>query len=362
MKRTEVTKGTLGPVGHFRYAFPVSVLLAFPLVAFFATVVLHVAALKVFPRIGLVDFPKRYGLTRAPIPYPTGILCVVVFLAFTYLTLPVLTFRMAGVFLAIGLLAAVCFVDDRTPLSPLLRIAAQLAVAAILIFSSVRIDAVTNPLPGGVFGVGTSIVLSGGWPYALSIVFTVLWILFTVNALNWFDGIPGQVSTLSTIAFLTIGFLALSDRVQQPWIAYLAFLLAATSGAALLFDFPPSRVLMGDTGSMFFGLMIGVLTIYAGGKVATAFLVLGVPLIDSLFVVIRRLRRGHAPWKGDVTDQHLHHRLLKKGWSPRQVIALTASIGALFGITALFLDTWEKVAAGVVLFLVMLGLSWYSGK
>ena len=70
---------------------------------------------------------------------------------------------------------------------------------------------------------------------------------------------------------------------------------------------------MGDTGAMFFGLMLGVLTIYTGGKVATAFLVLGVPLIDSVIVGFRRISRGRSPFKGNMQNEHLHHRLLKKG-------------------------------------------------
>ena len=117
---------------------------------------------------------------------------------------------------------------------------------------------------------------------------------------------------------------------------------------------------MGDTGAMFFGLMLGVLTIYAGGKVATAFLVLGVPLIDVLFVVIRRLAKRTSPLKGNASNEHLHHRLLAKKWSERKIIVLTAGLGTLFGISALFLTTNGKIVAVAVLGIVMLGLSRYS--
>ena len=329
-----------------------------PVVAFLASAAIHAAALTIFPRLGLLDFPQRYGLHRSRIPYPTGILAVAVFVIFAASLQP-LTPQMLTLLSGIVLLAIVCMVDDRTPLPPIVRLAAQLGVIALLVAGGIRIDAVTNPLPG-VWSDSGSLVLNEGWALAFSVVFTVLWLLFTVNALNWFDGIPGQVSTLSTIGFLTIGFLSLSDRVDQPSLALLSFLLAAISLGVLCFDRPPPLLLMGDTGAMFFGLMLGVLTIYSGGKVATAFLVLGVPLIDLLFVVVRRLRRGERPWRGNATDQHLHHRLLKRGWSPKNIILLTATIGTAFGITALFLDTWEKVAAGGVLFAVMLVLSVYS--
>jgi UDP-GlcNAc:undecaprenyl-phosphate GlcNAc-1-phosphate transferase len=335
-----------------------SPLTVLPFSAFILAIVLHAIAMKLFPYLGLLDFPQRYGLTRARIPYPTGIIAVIVFLMFLPIVQP-LDVRTMGMLSAVAVLGVTCFIDDRTPLPPLLRIIIQLVAALILIGCGIRIEAITNPLPG-VLGPDTSIFLTAGWAYAGSIAFTLLWILFTVNALNWFDGITGQVSTLSTIGFLTIGFLSMSERVNQPNIALIAFVLAGLAAACFFFDFPPARVLMGDTGAMFFGFMLGVLTIMSGGKVATAFLVLGVPLIDLVFVVARRLKNKQSPLKGNRIDQHLHHRLLHKGWSPRMIIVLTAGIGTLFGITALFLDTWEKVAAGFILFVLMLGLHRYS--
>lgn len=337
-----------------------SPLLIIPLLAFIVSFLLQAASLSLFPRLGLLDFPARYRLTRSPIPYPTGILAVAIFLIF-FMVLNQLTMENTGLIVGILILAVSCFSDDRSPFSPRVRFGIQMIAAIVIVLCGIRIDAITNPLPG-LLGQDSSIVLQHGWLLVLSSGFTMMWLLFTINALNWFDGIPGQVSTLSVIGFITIGCLALSARVDQPALALLSFLLAGIAAGVLCFDLSPPRVLMGDTGAMFFGLMIGVLTIYSGGKVATAFLVLGVPLIDVLFVIVRRLHRGQSPLRGNQDDQHLHHRLLKKGWSPRQIIALTAGIGALFGITALFLSTGGKVIAGVLLFLVMLGLSWYSGK
>ncbi len=335
-----------------------SPLTALPCLAFALSVIAHAAALQIFPRLGLLDFPERYGLTRASVPYPTGILLVLLFAIF-FLVLQPLNLENIALLCGIAVLAVCCMIDDRTPLPPALRFTIQTLVALIIVAGGIRIDSVTNPLPA-LFGSASSLTLNAGWPLALSAVFTVLWLLFTINALNWFDGIPGQVSTLSTIAFFTIGCLALSARVNQPTLGLLALILSGLSLGMLCFDQPPPRMLMGDTGAMFLGLMIGVLTIYSGGKVATAFLVMGVPLVDLLLVIIRRISRGQKPWKGNSVDQHLHHRLLRKGWSPRQVIALTAGIGAMFGITALFLSTGGKMIAGTVLMILMMGLSWYS--
>jgi len=348
-----------------RVPYGSSIFLA-PLLAFGATALLYWAALRLFPRWGLLDFPERYGLSRSRLPYPTGSIGVGVFLLFLPFLAPFNT-AAAALMIAIAVLAVICFLDDRRRLSPWTRMGTQVLVALLLFAMGARIYSLTNPLEGFVGGAVIPLdIFAVIFPILgpLSFVgalFTVLWLGLTINALNWFDGIPGQVSTITLIGFLTIGFLSLSSVVQDPALAQMAFVLAAIAAAGLLFDFPPARVVMGDTGTMFFGLMLGVLTINAGkGKVATAFLVLGVPLVDSIIVVIRRIIDKRSPLKGTATGDHLHHRLLAKGWSPRQVILFTASIGALFGITALFLNTFEKFVAAIVLGALMVGLHWYT--
>jgi len=329
-------------------------------------VLLHVGALRFFPRLGLLDFPQRYGVERSRFPYPTGILLIVTFLLFYLCTTP-WSAQVCGVVCAILILGIYSFADDRSPLPSWMRLAIQIIAAFLIFATGSRIYTITNPLDGFA-GIGPLIKLDtldimtvgfGPLPF-WSGIFTILWLGLTVNALNWFDGIPGQVSTLSVIGFLTIGFLSLSERVNQPELAALAFILAGISIGALLFDFPPPKVLMGDTGAMFLGLMLGVLTLYAGGKVATAFLVLGVPLIDSSLVILSRLSRGRSPFKGSTHGEHLHHRLLAKGWSPRRVIFLTAGLGTLFGITALFLSTREKFIAALLLLSIMVAMRGYS--
>ena len=336
--------------------------LIIPLLAFGISVVLHILAVYTFGSIGLLDFPERYGMTRRRLPYPTGILVVITFIAL-YSVITPWNMQVIGVVLGIGILAIVSFIDDRRSVHPLTRLLIQALVAWIIFATGSRIYTLTNPfLADGILSLDTIDIqtqLFGPLPL-LSGIFTIFWLMLCMNALNWFDGIPGQVSTLSTIGFVVIGVLSLSDRVMQPELALIAFVLAGISCAGLLFDFPPNKVLMGDTGAMFFGLMLGVLTMYAGGKVATAFLVLGVPLIDVFFVIVRRAIKGKNPLKGSNADEHLHHRLLAKGWSERSVIFLTAGIGATFGITALFLSTMGKIIAVVILGILMLGLSAYS--
>ncbi len=339
--------------------------LLIPAAALMLSLIVHAVALKVFPRLGLLDFPERYGFTRARIPYPVGIVSVLLFLAF-FLFLSRWNIQTVMTALAVLLLGITSFIDDRKPLPPLLRIVIQILAALLIFLGGARIYSFTNPLEG-MFGgpvikldaPAVTTALFGTLPL-LSALFTVFWIGLTINALNWFDGIPGQVTTLSTIGFLTIGLLSLSSRVNQPALALLALTLAGISAGALFFDLQPGKMLIGDTGAMFFGLMLGLLTIYSGGKVATAFLVLGVPLLDLAIVIVRRIVKGKNPIRGDARDEHLHHRLLLKGWSRGSIIALTAGIGTVFGISALFMDTAQKFMAAVLLFVLMLMLSLYS--
>ncbi|TSC59392.1 MAG: UDP-N-acetylglucosamine--undecaprenyl-phosphate N-acetylglucosamine-1-phosphate transferase [Candidatus Peregrinibacteria bacterium Greene0416_62] len=338
-----------------------------PLSAFGAAAVLHFCALRLFPRLGLLDFPERYGLLRKRLPYPAGILSVCTFLAF-FSYLEIWNQEFFGIFTAVILLAIINFIDDRRPLPFSIRLFVQLFCALVIFLMGTRIFTITNPLEGisGIphIALDTWVIPSVTFsnPSIIGMVFTMLWLGLTMNALNWFDGIRGQVSVVSLIGFLTIGALSLSDRVGDEHLALLAFILAGIAAAGLFFDFPPAKVVMGDTGAMFFGLMLGVLTIYSGGKVATGFLVLGVPLLDSIIVGLRRVLKGKSPFRGNAIDEHLHHRLLRAGWSERQVIALTAVLGTSFGVAALFMDTLQKFLAGVALAGIMMVLSVYSGK
>lgn len=347
------------PETLLRYHDPVldSPLVTLPFLALVLTLLLHTLALRFFPRWGLLDFPERYGLLRPRLPYPTGIVAVIVFML-VFPLMQAMDTSAAGVMAAVALIGTSSFIDDRRPLPAVLRLCIQIGAALIVFFTGDctggRICSVTNPLEGL---AGPAVLDFNTALPAVTVLITVAWLILTTNALNWFDGIPGQVGTLSAIGFFTIGLLSLSARVDQPQIAMIAFALAAVAFGCLLFDFPPPRVVLGDSGSMFFGLLLGILTIFAGGKVATAFLVLGVPILDFLFVVLQRLAKGRSPFKGSMQGEHLHHRLLAKGWSPRGIIALTAGIGAAFGTTALFLDTFGKMLAGLFLACVM-GVLW----
>ncbi|MEQ1849383.1 MAG: MraY family glycosyltransferase [Candidatus Peribacteraceae bacterium] len=327
--------------------------------AFLLTVAGYLFALKLFPAIGLLDFPERYGLTRTRLPYPAGCIAILVFVI-VFATIDHDITKQIGVLAAIVILGVVSFLDDRSPLPSWVRLMSQITVAVLVFIAGARIYTITSPM-GGILKLDEWILTLGSYGSfpILGGIFSVLWILLTINAMNWFDGVPGQVHVISTIGFVMIGCLAYF-RNGETTVTEIAFVLASISAAGLLFDFPPHRMLIGDTGAMFFGFMLGVLGIYEGGKVATAFLAVGLPLIDAAIVIVRRLMKRQSPFQGG--RDHLHHLLLDRGWHPRAIILLTACIGALFGVTALFLGTTEKGIALILLALFILGLIRYASR
>lgn len=313
------------------------------LLAFGLTFLSVLAALWFFPKIGLLDKPHQYGLNRAPIPYSGGLILFGVFLILVLLLLP-LEKHLIGVLAAAGMIVAVSFLDDRYGLNPFLRLGIQVLAAGMVVFSGVGIVSISNPF-GGVISLE-----------AWTIPLTMLWIVAMINTMNWLDSVPGLVSGISTIGAGVLFLLAIRPNfhyIDQTQAAILAVVVAGSAFAFWWFDLHPPKILMGDTGSMFLGFMLAILAIFSGGKIATAFLVMGFPLLDFAWVIARRLWKGQSLFKGD--RFHFPHRLLRAGFSERQSAFLIYAICILFGGTALFLGSSQKlVAIGVMVVLMAL--------
>lgn len=313
-----------------------------------------------------MDRPEKYGLDRKPIPYPGGILLFFVFVVLLLIFLEI-TPKLWGVILGSGILVLVSFLDDRMSLPPGLRLMIQLLVAGIMIFSGIGVEHITNPFGGSIrldqyqflFDVGGQSMQI----LAFSSLFALIWIVLIINTMNWMDGIPGLTSGLTFIGGLTLFFLSISEKVNQPEVAVLAILVAMIALGFWFFDFYPPKMIIGDSGSMFFGLLLAVLAIFSGGKIATAFLILGFPIMDAIYVTMHRIYNKQAPWRGGEWDKerkavHLHHRLLEAGLTERQVLFCIYTLAGSFGISALFLDTQGKFWAIVIMLLAsfMIGI------
>ncbi len=320
--------------------------------AFLLVVVLVLIALKKFPDWGLMDRPTKYGLRRKPIPYYGGL---AIFFAFLIAALSFLPWdlNLLGMLSAGALIVLVGFLDDYFEVSPWVRIFIQFLAAVILAIAGIGILSINLPFFGTI-AFGDSFLLSAG--------FTVVWMIAIVNAMNFLDGVSGLSSGVGIVAALTVFFLSIhpgvhEDPASQMGLAKVAVILAGVCLGFFLFEFPKPRILMGDTGSTFLGFLLATLAIYSGGKLATAFLVLGLPLLDAVWVILRRTFSGRKFWHGG-DRAHLHHQLLDLGFSTSMVVLFYLLITALFGAAAvLFVNSQQKFFVIIGLFILSLFLA-----
>lgn len=318
--------------------------------AFSVSFILTALAVKLFPHFSLLDKPHLYGLKRDPIPYYGGIVIFIVFLLCVLVFVPMST-RLLGLVIGGAVIFAIGLLDDFFRLSPFLRLGFQFIAALILVFSGVGILSINVPF----FGVlDLSYPLLGG-------LFTVFWVLAIVNTMNFIDGVGGLSSGVSAIAATALFFLSINPTLHenpssQVPVAVIALIVAMTSLAFFFFDFPKPKILMGDGGSTFLGFIIAGLSIFSGGKVATAFLVLAIPILDMVWVILRRVFSGKKFWQGDLF--HLHHRLLLDvGIGERGVVLSYLSITAFLAFGAVhFVSGQQKLfmIIGAVLFMLLL--------
>ncbi len=320
------------------------------------TFILILIALKFFPKWGLMDRPKKYGLKRKPIPYYGGLILIIVFVISVLIFVKIDT-RVIGVVTGGLMIGAVSFLDDLKGLSPWVRLAVQLLAALTIVLSGIGIESISNPFGDPIvlnqYSVKFSLADTLFTITLLADLFTIVWIILIVNTMNFLDGLNGLVSGVTFIAALTLFILAMGEHnvIDQTTVATLIIIAVSMTLVFWFFDFHPAKILLGDTGSMFLGFLIAVFAIFAGGKIATAFLVLGFPILDAFWVITRRIVRGRSPMQGDL--KHLHHRLLEVGLTERKALFLIYLLCLFFGGSAVFLGTTQKLYLILVMGLLM---------
>ncbi|MEO7003771.1 MAG: MraY family glycosyltransferase [Ktedonobacterales bacterium] len=292
---------------------------------------LSVGVLRLCLRFNLLDKPGPRRVHTRPTPRLGGI---AIFLAF--LTVSLLFFRptnaneariYAGLLVAALLVVIVMAYDDVRGLPPLPRLAVQTLAALIVMFPGghgVLIEVIHNPLVAASHEQ-TALAL---W---LAVPFTWFWIVGMMNTINWVDGLDELAAGVVTI---TAGAMtAISWELGQYTTAILCAILAGATLGFLPLNWRPARIFMGDSGAMFLGLALAVLSNVGGAKLATMLLLLGLPILDTAWVIVRRLHAGHSPLRAD--RAHLHHRLLASGLSQRQIALIFYAITATFGVVTI---------------------------
>ena len=317
------------------------------LIAFIISMMLTPYTIRVAEKIGAVDVPKdKRRMHTREMPKFGGPAVIIGFLVSVFYLLIVMSLensinlfteeqygqKLIGLFLGILVITVVGIIDDTKTLKPLLKLMGQVLAAIVVIAFGTKIEQVTIPF---LYEIGLSNVFS--------VILTILWIVGITNAINLIDGLDGLSSGITLIACISL--LIIFCLNGSPLIAII--LITALIGALvgfLPFNFAPAKTFIGDTGSNFLGFMLAVISILGIAKTYTLaviilpVIVLGLPIFDVVWAIIRRIIKGKslkAVFKAD--KGHLHHKLVVKGFSQKQAVLILYGISAAFGMFAVIL-------------------------
>ncbi|MGI5882080.1 MAG: glycosyltransferase family 4 protein [Dethiobacteria bacterium] len=320
-------------------------------VAFFLALGLTPLMRRLALRTGILDYPDQRKDHGQAMPLLGG---AAVYLAF-WLTAGVIIFywhggeRFWGLFLGGSLILALGLWDDMRGLSYRVKFAGQFAAALLLLAFNVKIEFITFPFQEMVF-LGVFVV-----------PLTLIWVVGITNAVNLIDGVDGLATGVSAIAAIVMFAYTWGEF---PLLSLLCLVLAGAALGFLPLNFPPARIYLGDTGSLFLGFMLAGFSIMGATKqialttLIIPILILGLPITDTFYVMWRRFKNGRSIFQAD--RGHIHHMLLRLGLTPRQTTIVLYLISLYFGGAAIFFHQFNSPTAWyfipVIFLIVLLGL------
>jgi len=304
-------------------------------------------------RAGLVDHPGPRRIHAQPVPTLGGfaLAAAVLGVAWGARLLPGPAGELdprplLGLTLASVPILALGAVDDLRGTAPWVKLAIQACAALVLVLFGYGVPLLTNPF-GGSFASG-----------ALNIPLTVAWVVIVMNAINLIDGLDGLATGAVLIASMSLWWVARTHG--DFYVMFVCSLMAGATLGFLRFNFPPARIFMGDTGSQFLGLVLAAASLLENRKGTAAVTLLfplvamGLPIADSLLAFVRRAARGTPVFRGDT--EHIHHRLLRLGLSPRNAVFVLWYLCAYLGVTAVVIAALPHQYAWMMLGLLAAGL------
>jgi len=337
----------------------------------------------ILQRYGLIDRPELYKSEkwRAPAPYGAGISIIVTLLVLTPLVFlygdfsPLLEKRLVIV-LTIGILISiVSFVDDmdtigksRIKVSPTARLMMQIAVWLIIGLTSIKISYLSGVF-WGIIAIDElySIVRLGEFElilYWLPLGVTLFWYVLVFNSVNFSDWVPGLTGGFALISFVILGLLAVKLILTDESVAsqensrFLLTLLAIIIPITYFLTRADisRQVIMWDSGTIMLAFLIATLAIIGWGKIATALAVLGIYVIDLVYVITTRIMSGRNPMRWDQST-HLHFRLMELWLTQREIRTIVYTLTAIFGLSAIILSGAGKIILLVVIAIVTVFLT-----
>lgn len=297
-------------------------------------------------RIGAVDVPKdNRRMHKKPTARIGGIAIFYGFII-SILCFAKIDTALRGILIGCIVIVVLGIFDDIYSLNALFKFFVQIAAALIVVMHGVRIDHISS------FGFGSSPYISLGiW----SVPITVLWIVGVTNAVNLIDGLDGLAAGVSTIS--TVSLFAISLIMREPAVAIVTAAVAGAGFGFLPYNIHPAKIFMGDTGSTFLGFILGSISVvglfksYAVVSIAVPFLILGLPIFDTAFAIIRRLLHGQSPMHPD--RGHVHHRLIDLGFDQKQTVIILLITSGLLSLSAVVLLLCGAQRAIVLIIAVM---------
>lgn len=334
--------------------------------------VLTPLAKKLAHKIGAIDVPKDdRRVHKTPIPRLGGL---AIYLA-TFITIFVfglmgevtMDSSIVAIFIGASIIVAMGMVDDTKPLSAKVKLLGQIIAALVLVKGGIRIEVFSNP-----FIEGYNVTSLG----VFSIPVTVIWIVGITNTLNLIDGLDGLAAGVGAIASLSLFFVAANFVNISPFYYVVMFIAVVLSGAAvgfLPYNFNPAKIFMGDTGSLFLGYMFAVLSVRGVMKGVTTLsfvlpiVILGLPIFDTAFAIVRRSLKGQPIMQAD--KGHVHHRFLRLGYTQKQTVLTMYLICVALGMIAFLLSNMTSINylkhlgyIGSIVFLLIAQISVSTGK
>ena len=295
--------------------------------------------------IGALDYPSERKVHKKPMPLLGGLMMFFGFL-FGYMVFAPQSTQMLSILIGSFILVITGIVDDIKPLKAKESIIGQLIAAAIVVFyGKILLNDIT------IFGLYINF---GIFAYPLTILFLVA----VMNCVNFIDGLDGLASGISTIFFATIGVIAFILHNLGSLEITLTFIMLGASLGFLIFNFNPSKIFMGEVGSMFLGYMIGILCLlgFKGVTVTSLvvpLLVFAIPILDTFFAIVRRIVNKKPIYEAD--KEHIHHQLLNMKFSQKKTVLIIYAVNILFSLASIFYVLKDK-KAGIIIYTVLLVL------
>ena len=312
-------------------------------------------------KIGAVDNPNARRINKVPMPTAGGLAVFIAFAVSVLFFLPgiIKHLNVNGVYihyvlplvLAGGIIIVTGLIDDIKELKPLPKLSGILIAATIIwLWTDFRFDDFKIPFGGPLIH----------FPSWVSFFLTVLWIVAITNAVNLIDGLDGLVSGVSIISLTTMGIVSyffLHD--SNIFLSLTIFILVVSIAGFLPYNYHPAIIYLGDTGALFIGFMIGVLSLQGlknstAVAVVTPMIILGVPITDTVVAIIRRHLSGKKFYEAD--RMHLHHRLLSMGLTHRGTVLVIYAISFIFSLTSLLLNVSSRLGGVLLMVFLLLGV------